>query len=188
MLDPRASESAHNPFQSTMSAPYSPMIFLDVSLVGSTSQISWEFVSPVQVPRSWVPDMRQKPLTPQGGFPYLWDASQWLLHLGVGFLARSLLLPISLWPFYPLLWSSCSVLLFFFRRELFSYVAVDLLCLWEEVSSGSPCATILNCWFLHRSLEEDRRFDLLCGAELQVLFVLFCLHGLLIWIPGLAEC
>ena len=35
--------------------------------------------------------------------------------------------------------------LVFFRREVFSYTAVDVLCLWEEVSSGSSCATILNC-------------------------------------------
>ena len=32
----------------------------------------------------------------------------------------------------------------FFSEDVFSYVAVDLMCLWEEVHSGSSKVTILN--------------------------------------------
>ena len=36
------------------------------------------------------------------------------------------------------------VFFFFFSEDVFPYVAVDLMCLWEEVHSGSSKVSILN--------------------------------------------
>lgn len=54
-------------------------------------------------------------------------------------------LPNLMWPFYPF-WRDLFRWLVFssFLVEVFSYVAVDLVCPREEVSSGSSYATILD--------------------------------------------
>lgn len=49
-------------------------------------------------------------------------------------------MPVLMLPFCSLLWRLCS-----FSFQVFSDVAVDLLSLWEEVSTGAPYAAILKC-------------------------------------------
>ena len=69
-------------------------------------------------------------------------------HTGGGFFCETVFLPLLhvwMWPFCPVLWSSCSASSQVLFRENCSVWAVDLLCLWEEVSSGSSYSTILNC-------------------------------------------
>lgn len=58
------------------------------------------------------------------------------------------LLPVSVRPFYHLLWMCCSLVFRTFSEEIIPYV-LGLLCPWEEVNSGSSYATILNCLPLH---------------------------------------
>ena len=54
-------------------------------------------------------------------------------------------LPILMWPFYPL-WRELFRWLVFSSSlvGIVSYIAVDFVCLWEEISSGSSYATILD--------------------------------------------
>lgn len=57
---------------------------------------------------------------------------------GGGVVVRLPLCPSFLsWPFYPLSWRSCSLVLSSFSGVIFPYGAVDLLCPLEMVSSGS---------------------------------------------------
>lgn len=55
-------------------------------------------------------------------------------------------LPILMWPFYPL-WRELFRWLVFSSSlvGIVSYVAVDFVCLWEEVNSESSYTTILDC-------------------------------------------
>ena len=70
-----------------------------------------------------------------------------------------LLLPVLIWGFLdcPLRRSLSAIVLWFLSEEVFLYVAVHSVCLWEEVSSGSSYFTNLNQNFY-------------CG----VLMVIFC--------------
>ena len=54
--------------------------------------------------------------------------------------------PVSIRGFLdcPLRRSLSAIILWFLSEEIFLYVAVHLVCLWEEVSSGSSYFTILN--------------------------------------------
>lgn len=65
----------------------------------------------MQVPTVGVLDVGHKPLTPQGGVLYLWDCSHggspcW----GWGFWQACISASPThlMWPFYPVLWGSCS--------------------------------------------------------------------------------
>ena len=42
------------------------MLLLDISTIGFQSQIFWELITLVQIPRLEVPDVGHKPLAPQG--------------------------------------------------------------------------------------------------------------------------
>lgn len=69
-----------------------------------------------------------------------------LLHWerGFGETVSLCLLHGLMWLFYSLLWKSSSATSqVLFRIVL--YIAVDLVCLWKEVSAGSSYAAILNC-------------------------------------------
>lgn len=56
-----------------------------------------------------------------------------LLHWSVVFVETAflLLLPYSVWPFYPLLWRTPQLVFRSLLGGLDLYVAIDLLCLWE---------------------------------------------------------
>ena len=55
-----------------------------------------------------------------------------------------LLLPVSMQPLYSLLWQAFQLIFRSFPERVAPYVAVDLLCTWEEVSSG--CSYTGNGW------------------------------------------
>ena len=54
----------------------------------------------------------------------------------------------------------------FLSEESFSYVPIDLLCLWENVSSGSSHVAILN-WNIHASLSLDSVGGIAYGHQLK---------------------
>ena len=100
-------------------------------------------------PRGWVSGAGHKFLTPQGEAPYLWDPSWlWVATPRVGIVVRP-----DLFLSYPSQCGSCNlcfreaVQLGFmsFSEGNFACVAVVLLSPWEEGSSGSYYATVLNC-------------------------------------------
>lgn len=100
-------------------------------------------ISSLLVPRVEVSLMRHKPLSLHGEAPELGDLSSWLLVTisGMGFLAGPCLclsLPVSVCPFYHLLWKTYLATLDF-SEGIVLYVVVDLVCLWEEVSLRSSC-------------------------------------------------
>lgn len=64
MLDPGASGSVCEPFKNGI-LPYSPMVLLDVSPVHFQSQMFYELVSLVQVPRAGLLNVGHKPLASQ---------------------------------------------------------------------------------------------------------------------------
>lgn len=96
----------------------------------------------------WGAWVREQTFPFSGKISYLWDPS-WLCITttpGVGwfFIGKTLslpLLPILMSPFYPFSWKLCSCS---FQRKLFHNVVVNLLCLWEKVSSGWFYAIILD--------------------------------------------
>ena len=100
-------------------------------------------------PKGEVPDVGHKSLTPQREFPYLWHPSRlWVTVLGVGFLVRLGLCLSYLsqcGPFILCCGVAVQVVLWFLSEGIAPYVAVDVLCPWEEMSSGSSYATILTC-------------------------------------------
>lgn len=53
MLGLRANEYVQEPFESRVSVSYSPLVLLDVSATGFQSQMFWELVFLVQIPRAW---------------------------------------------------------------------------------------------------------------------------------------
>ena len=61
------SEFACEPFKSRVLVPHSPLALLDVSPAGFQSQILWELVYLVKVPKAEVPNVGLRPLTPEGG-------------------------------------------------------------------------------------------------------------------------
>lgn len=83
-------------------------------------------MSLVQVPRTGVPDVSQKHLIKE----FHCEPPLSVCYTGGGILCCG---------------RAVQLVLKFFPEGIVSYVAEDLLCLWEEVSSGSSCATILNC-------------------------------------------
>lgn len=115
------------PFKNGVSVPYSSLGLLDISLVVFQSQsFGGSFL--------WCkcqglgPDVGPKSVT-QGKAPYLWDPSRLLVAvLGEEF-----------WWDYVSLSPTCLdvTLLSFIVAGLVSYVAVYLMCLWEEGSEGS---------------------------------------------------
>lgn len=139
VLDPRASESAHKPFKSRISVLYSPVVPLDISLDGFLSQMFWELVSPV--PRVGVPNVRQKPLTEE----FHCETPPSGCYTGDGSFGKISASPTHLNDPFILCCGAVQLVLMFFSEGIVSHVAIDLLCLWEEVSSGSSCATIWNC-------------------------------------------
>lgn len=82
-------------------------------------------------PRGWVPDVGHKFITLQGETPYLWDPSWlWVAPPRVGTVVRSDIFQRDFMSF---------------SEGNFAYVAVVLLCPWEELSSGPHYATVLYC-------------------------------------------
>lgn len=103
------------PFKSGVSVSYSLLSLLDISPIVFQSQLFWGFIFPAQFPRVGVPDVRLKRLILQEEAPFLWYFVISLLLVGRYSTGRgpvetaSLpLLPYSMWPFYCLLWKSCS--------------------------------------------------------------------------------
>lgn len=100
-------------------------------------------------PRVGVPDVGHKSLIPKGEALDLWDLSQlWVTESGVRYLARlhtSLpLWPISMWPFYCLLWRSYSPNF----QVFFSAYCFICSCIFSVSVGGGEfrifCATILD--------------------------------------------
>lgn len=59
-----------------------------------------------------------------------------------------------------------------FSEDIVPYVAVDLVCLWEEVSSGSFYVTILNC-FVELKPDVKLRQQSYVKAPLREILVLW---------------
>jgi len=68
-------------------------------------------------------------------------------YTGSGVFGETMSLPllsISMWSFYPLLWRTVNIIFRSFSEGNDPYEAVDLMCPWEEVSSGSSYTAILQ--------------------------------------------
>ena len=105
----------------------------------------------MQDPKVGVPGVGNKPLTPQGKaslIDWLIEISPncGLLHWGGVFGERVFLslLPILMWPFYPLSWSRCSASSQVVLEGIVPYIATYFLCPREEVSLRSSYVTVLN--------------------------------------------
>lgn len=128
---------------------YTVLFLLNINSAGFQSQMFLELVSPVQDPRIGVPDLMHKFLIPQGKFcigdhglltPDSLLTPDCGLLCWVGSLVRwHLCLSSACWSGLFILCCGGSVNLFSgcFSEGLFACVAVDLLCPWERVSSGT---------------------------------------------------
>lgn len=67
------------------------------------------------------------------------------------------LIPFSVWSFNPLLWRVVHLVFRSFSEGNDSYVAVDLVFLWEEVSSGSSMPQSWNLLKHHDILKADSK-------------------------------
>lgn len=94
-----------------------------------------------------------------GIMSFLWIVGHHTMGGVFSKIVSHLLLPVLIRGFLdcPLRRSLLAIVLWFLSEEIFLYVAVHSVCLWEEVSSGSSYFTILNQNFY-------------CG----VLMVIFC--------------
>ena len=103
--------------------------------------------------KGWDAWCRHKPLALLSEVSYLWAPSQFhqfqVTRLGVFFfffceITSLLLLPVSMWLFYPLLQRSCSASFQVILIGIFPCVVVNLLCPWKEMNPGPSYTTILN--------------------------------------------
>lgn len=131
----------------TGSVSYSTSGPPDISPVGFTSQTFGGLVFMVCVPGAAGPIVEHQPLTPPEeclcGEPPLSCVSP---HQGQAFYETvSLpLLPILTWSFFLLLWRVLHLVFRSLSERNDPYVALDLMFLWEEVSSGSSYAAMLD--------------------------------------------
>lgn len=146
------SEFVHKPFKRSMSVPYRLLSLLDMNRVGFQSQTYWGFVSQLQISRFGVPDVGHEVFASQSEAPGLWDPS---LMWGVGLLARLNLgpsYPLPGWPFSVCCKGAMQLAVKSFSRGTYFIAAVDLVCLWEEVSSGTSCNAILLQFLYYKLL------------------------------------
>ena len=149
-----SNRSSHRYFKSRFSVLYSSIVFLHVILVSFQSQVFWELNSLVQDLRVRASDIQLKFLIPQGKVLSLWDLSpSWIAMAGVWSfsLVRSchcLFCVSQCCPFIPCCGGSVPLVLESLSQGIIPYRAVDLLCLWEEMSSASSC---LLSWTLSLS-------------------------------------
>lgn len=139
-------ESATEPFKSRVSAPYSPMTFLDIASVGFQNHMFWELVSLVLVPIVRMPNVGHKAFAPLGEVPYLLDSSQLWVTPRMG---------LRTYPSLFYLFWCCPFILCFegaysgsfqaFLEGIFPHIAVDFLSVGRD-DLGSSYAIILNCF------------------------------------------
>lgn len=144
---PGASVSVHQPFKNRVSISYSPMVVLEVSPIGFQCQVLWGFVSLVQLPGlgCLIWDTNLLLLSDK---ICVWDPFWiWVTISGVDFLTR----PCLCFSYT----SQCGVFIHCsrgavqpafrsFSEGIFPHVALDLLCLWEEVILGLFYTTTLT--------------------------------------------
>lgn len=130
------SETTQDTFERVVLIFYSKLDHLDVSPISFSSQTFWGFISLVQILGLGCPVWGTKLLLPQQ-------------KTG---LVKSLFIVYQRWEF----WCFFSMWFFFFIGRSYassfqifsevsdSYVAVDLVCPWEEVISGSSYAALLQ--------------------------------------------
>lgn len=116
--------------------------------VGFQSQAFWGPVSQLEVLKSGALYVESKPFTPQGdagcSLPMVCPCGGGEVY---GRVVYQPLLPISIWFFPPSFtrWVGVAQAFSgFLSEEICLYIAVDLACLWEEVSSGAFYVGILN--------------------------------------------
>lgn len=134
--------TVHVPFKSRILLSYNFLGILDMKPTDFQRQMFWGLISPGQVPKVGVPDVarsseicsifvRSLPLvdySTRDGFL----VSPWLCS------------PISMWPFCPLLWRSCSASFHTFCRENCSMGSCKFGLSMGEGELWSSYATILN--------------------------------------------
>lgn len=115
--------------------------------MGFLSQILWGLFSLMQIPGVKVPHVGHQPLAPPRGSAGLGTFLTLMCHRakggGFGMTVSLPLLPVSMWSFCPLLWRTVHVFFTYISEGHDPSVAGDLMCAWEEMSSGSPCTTIV---------------------------------------------
>lgn len=102
----------------------------------------------LQILEVGVPDMEHQPLAPLREASAWWDPSLLCSWAGGGFFfgesVSLTLLSILMWFFNPFFCRAVHLVFRYFSEGNYPYATVDLLCLWEDRSSGSSCATILD--------------------------------------------
>ena len=146
-------EFVQEPFKSRITIPCSSMVFLVLIPINFPNQTFWGLIFPVPAPRVRVPDVGHNPFTPWVRVLYFGDPSWlWGHHIWGGVPGEAVclpLLPFSMCLFCLLLWRCClSSSQVLFRGKTVLHVAVNMLCLWEEVSSRSSYTTSLDSLFL----------------------------------------
>lgn len=140
-----ADESMYELFKNRLSSLHGSTVLLDVNLTGFQSQMFWGLVSLTYLPRIGMPDVMHKSLCREK----LLMKSLPIVSCCAGkFLARPyffLFYPSWCDPLIPCCGKTVQLVFGSFSEEIFPYVAIDLLCLQEEVSSGSFDTTISNC-------------------------------------------
>lgn len=149
VLGPGGDEIVHEPLKSRILISQSPMVIQNSSPIDFQRQVFWRLTSLMQAPRAGVPQTssflgRSYLLL----FVCLFVCSSSFPVVGChvrgkhfGKCMSLILLPISIWPFYTLMWNSCSDRSQILFRGNCSTIS---RCLWEEVSSVSSYIAILN--------------------------------------------
>ena len=120
VLDLRMSGSAHKPFKSGISVPYSSVILLILISVYFHNQMFWDLVFPVTVLRVRVPTVQHNPFTSWGTALYFGDPSQlWSYWVWGEILSQAMslpFLPYLMHLFCLFLWGAVSNAKILFRK------------------------------------------------------------------------
>lgn len=119
--------SAHEPFKSGVSVPYSSVFLLVLIPIDFRNQMFGDLVLPEPVLWVRMPVVRLNPFTCWGSALYFWDPSQlWSSHVCSKIMGKAMSLPFvpySVCLSYPLLWGAASSakILFFRNYSICSY-------------------------------------------------------------------
>lgn len=146
-LSPRMSGSPFKPFKKSISDPYSLLKTLDLGPVGFQSQAIWGPHLSGANPKGWGARCGAQPPQPSGRSSglarSLWIIGHWARGRVFG-KTTSLPLLSHCGPFILCCGQAVQLVSGSFSVGGVPYEALDLVCLWEEVSSGSCYTTIMD--------------------------------------------
>lgn len=94
--------------------------------------------------KSWAPDVASKPLASLGKLGIVRFHLIVCCGAGVGLYGKTVSLQCGVFFSFTSCVGAAQLVSEFLSEGIVSCIFIDLVCLWEELSSGSSCVTILN--------------------------------------------